>query len=180
MGVISRTVMKALSIDVNGNGDMRWRRATLRMSTALWPTHNQREERWAGGRHNDGYTHTDTGTHPHTHTYWLLECSHYCHIVTEPAQRQRNILFFMSSSCFHWSPVKQQHLCVSSCLNWAKQHYHKGYLRFIFHLWNWISQPRKEFQSGDTENTLFPYTWGQFGVWSCCSSTTVLTTWPRR
>lgn len=37
IGVISRTVMKALSIDVSGNGDMRWRRATLLMSTALWP-----------------------------------------------------------------------------------------------------------------------------------------------
>lgn len=39
IGVISRTVMKALSIDVSGKGDMRWRRATLLMSTALWPKH---------------------------------------------------------------------------------------------------------------------------------------------
>jgi len=36
-GVISRTVMKALSMDVNGNGDMRCLLATLVMSTALWP-----------------------------------------------------------------------------------------------------------------------------------------------
>lgn len=36
-GVISSTVMKALSIEVSGKGDMRCLRATLVMSTALWP-----------------------------------------------------------------------------------------------------------------------------------------------
>lgn len=81
-GVISSTVMKALSIEVSGKGDMRCLLATLVMSTALWP------ETKSESLHT--LAHTNYADNAQSVTHLLSRCSPCCCIATGPTNIERD------------------------------------------------------------------------------------------